>query len=169
MSEKINWDNYFLSMAYFISIKSPDTSTKHGCIFVDKDHRVISLGYNGYLSNINDENVPKTRPEKYFYTLHSEENAILFRTESLEGATAYITGYPCSKCLRMMLQCGVSAIVIGCYNSNCISEEEKIACEYMLKEKNIKIKEYTKEYIEKNVISLYDVAKEEFVKKMLKD
>jgi len=169
MLEKINWDDYFLSMAYLISIKSPDTSTKHGCIIVDEDNRLISMGFNGYLTGINDTAVPKTRPEKYFYTLHSEENAILFKNKSLKGARAYITGYPCSKCLRMLLQNGIGSIVVGCYDSACISDEERIAIDFMLKEKNMRIKEYSEEYIRENVISLLDLAKTQFNKKTKKD
>ena len=57
-----------------------------------------------------------TRPEKYAYMAHSEENSIANAARegiALKRATFYITGYPCSRCFRSMKNAGAARIVYG--------------------------------------------------------
>lgn len=47
--------------------------------------------------------------------IHAEENALLAYNgpaSDLVGATIYVTGKPCHKCLRMILQKGIRNIVV---------------------------------------------------------
>ncbi len=99
--------------ALWISQRSPDKSTQHGCIIVDKNNHMLSYGYNGYPANVDESKMPQTRPEKYPPILHSEENAIYNCNQSMEGATVYVTGPPCIHCLAAMIQKGISKIVYG--------------------------------------------------------
>ena len=49
---------------------------------------------------------------KYFYTTHSELNAILnYRGGSLEGAKLYVTLFPCNECAKAIIQAGIKTIV----------------------------------------------------------
>ncbi len=49
---------------------------------------------------------------KYFYTTHSELNAILnYRGGSLEGATLYVSLFPCNECAKAIPQSGIRRIV----------------------------------------------------------
>jgi len=57
--------------------------------------------------------MPQTRPEKYPPILHSEENAVLNSTGSLENATAYITGPPCTHCWAHIIQKRIKRVVYG--------------------------------------------------------
>jgi dCMP deaminase len=41
------WDEYFIKIAEVVAEKSKDPSSKMGCVIVDKNKRVVSLGYNG--------------------------------------------------------------------------------------------------------------------------
>lgn len=111
--ERPSWDEYFLRMAEDASTRSPDKSTKHGCVLVDQNNVVISTGYNGPVQDIPDDIVCQERPEKYLWMCHAEENAVLFAERSLRGATAYITGPPCAVCFRMLAQKGIKRIVCG--------------------------------------------------------
>jgi dCMP deaminase len=123
-----------MDMVFYISQKSLDPHTKHGCIVVDKEYTPLSMGYNGPPRGCLDDLIPLTRPEKYAYMVHSEENAILNASRSgvsLKGSTFYITGFPCSRCFRGILNAGAEKIVYGPVNSNCISEEDKKAIELM--------------------------------------
>lgn len=133
------WDEYFLSIAEQVSRRSPDPSTKHGCVLVDSDNRVISTGYNGPVSGLPNEMVPLTRPEKYDWFIHAEDNAVAFARCDLRGSTAYVTGPPCAACLRRLLQVGVRRIVYGERQSACISETEKQACEQMAEARGVVI------------------------------
>lgn len=114
--ERPSWDEYYLTIAYVVAQRSFDASSKCGCVLVSKDNRVLSTGYNGPLKHSIDEEIPLTRPEKYYYMLHGEENALLAYNGSyqdIQNSTAYITGRPCHKCLRMLLQKGVTKIIYG--------------------------------------------------------
>ena len=126
-----SWDDYFMAIAEQVCRRSPDPNTKHGCVLVDRDNRIISTGYNGPVSGIPNEMVPLTRPEKYNWFIHAEDNAVAFARCDLRGATAYVTGPPCAACFRRLLQVGVKRIVYGDRQSACISETEIAACHQM--------------------------------------
>ena len=127
-----SWDDYFLQLAEQISTRSPDPNTKHGCVLVSPDRRVISTGYNGPVAGIPNELVPLTRPAKYDWFIHAEDNAVAFARCDLRGCTAYVTGRPCAACFRRLLQVGVRRIVCGPRESACINENEIKACEQMV-------------------------------------
>lgn len=120
----MNWDTYFLDIARAVSVRSPDPSTKHGCVLVDKNNRILSTGYNGPIKGLTNSLVSLERPHKYHWMLHAEENAVLFARCSLEGCTAYITGHPCGACFRRLVQAGVRRIVFGSTWSRCITDDE---------------------------------------------
>jgi len=85
---------------------------KVGCVLV-KDHRIISIGYNGMPSewtNVCEDESGKTKPE----VIHAEANAVakLARSnESGEGSVAFITHAPCLSCAKMLYSAGVSEVV----------------------------------------------------------
>jgi len=139
MNKRPSWDEYFLKLADLVSTRSPDPRTKHGCVITDKFHRVKSLGYNGPIQGIDDSQIPTEAPDKYFYFLHSEDNAILQANGSVEGCTVYITGFPCSACLRRLIQAKVSRIVYGNRKSNCIDIKDREASNLMIKLSGIEI------------------------------
>jgi dCMP deaminase len=112
------WDEYYMSMVLLVATKSKDTSTKCGSILVDKDNRVLSIGYNAPYRGLPDDAFVIERPDKYHIMLHGEENALLNYSgarSDMEGSTMYITGQPCTRCLRMMIQSGVKRLV---YNTS---------------------------------------------------
>lgn len=106
------WDKTFFQEAVLWSKNSHDAQTKCGCILV-KDKTPISTGYNGFVRDIDDNVLPRVRPEKYPFMIHAEANAI-YNSVRLGRSTldsiAYITGPPCIACLQMLYQCGVISI-----------------------------------------------------------
>jgi len=135
--EKLGWDEYYMALAFMISMRSIDTATKQGCVVIGPNHEPLSLGYNSPPRGSLDTEIPLTRPEKYPYFIHAEENAINNAARkgiSLEGSTFYITGHPCSRCFRDLLQVGAKRTVYGPVTSNkqCVSPEDLKAIEIML-------------------------------------
>jgi dCMP deaminase len=107
MSDKLDKDIYYMTLAFNVSRRSIDPSTKHGAVIVSKDGRILSTGYNGPIKQVEDTKVPTTRPEKYKHFLHAEENSVINyygSAQDIDGATIYITGLPCPNCVRMCLQ-----------------------------------------------------------------
>ena len=135
---KLNWDVYYLTLAFAAARRSIDPSTKHGCIIVSKDNRVLSAGYNGPIRGSDDDNLPTSRPQRYWLWIHAEENALISYSGSYQdilGAKAYVTGHPCHKCLRMMIQKGLSKVVFcdtPSTKSVMMDETEKDACRLVM-------------------------------------
>ncbi len=116
MSESVGWDDYFIGFARHASTKSKDKSTKVGAVII-KNKRVISTGYNGFPSGVDDD-VPERheRPLKYSWTIHAEENAIVFAARygiACDGASIYTTLYPCSRCAGTIIQAGIKEVIFG--------------------------------------------------------
>jgi dCMP deaminase len=126
-------------LAEQISRRSPDPSTRHGCVLVDSDNRVISTGYNGPVAGLPNDLVPLERPAKYDWFIHAEDNAVAFARCDLRGATAYVTGAPCAGCFRRFLQVGVQRIVYGGRESARITDTERAACDLMARQLGVEV------------------------------
>jgi dCMP deaminase len=112
----MDWDQYFMSMAYLVSMKSKDTSTRIGAVIVGPDHEIRSTGYNGLPRGVK-ENIPERneRPAKYFWYEHGERNAIYNAARmgtSVKGCTMYTQGIPCADCARAVIQSGIQKVII---------------------------------------------------------
>lgn len=108
-------DEYFMMLAHAVSSRSLDPDTKHGCIAVDREGAILSTGYNGPPRGVNDSLIPTTRPEKYAYMIHSEQNCIANAARvgtPLEGCIFYVTGIPCNVCMNLMYQVGAEELVL---------------------------------------------------------
>lgn len=117
-----DWDEYFLDIAKVVATRSKDPHTKHGCVLVNKHKRIVGTGYNGSASIFPEEVVPTTRPDKYKWFIHAEENALMF---AKDPSVAYITGIPCPGCCLRLIQAGVKRIVVGDVPSASVDEEAK--------------------------------------------
>jgi dCMP deaminase len=112
----MNWHEYFLGMAEYVSTKSKD-STKMGCVIVGPNHEIRTTGYNGFCRGIDDSIGSRhDRPEKYYWAEHAERNAIYNAARNgipLEGTTAYISSNvpPCADCTRALIQSGIVQII----------------------------------------------------------
>ena len=103
------WDLRFLDMAELVASWSKDPAHKVGCVLVDQDRRVLSIGYNGPPKGVLDSY--ETKEEKNARTLHAEHNAVLF-ARGERPHTAYIHPFfPCSNCCALLIQAGVQRIV----------------------------------------------------------
>ncbi len=108
-----NWENYFLGIAKAVAERSHDIHTKHGCVITDRNHRVIGMGYNGFPKGMDDSMLPTTRPEKYDWMIHAEQNALANCVIRPDNGIAYITGQCCNNCIMSLWQNGVTRIVMA--------------------------------------------------------
>ena len=111
----MNWTEYFLSIAEAAKMKSKDRRTQIGAVIVGKDNEIVSTGYNSFPRGI-DDNVEErqVRPEKYFWMVHGELNAILNAARigvSTNHCRLYLTcGIPCSNCGRAIINAGITEV-----------------------------------------------------------
>ncbi|MBQ3453164.1 hypothetical protein IJG28_03170 [Candidatus Saccharibacteria bacterium] len=112
MSNQRDWDIYFMNIAETVAKKSKDPSSKMGCVIVDQNKRVVSLGYNGMVQGADESKMTlKERPMKYYFAIHSEMNALIFAHQDLTGCTIYNRVATCDNCLKYCLQAGIKRFV----------------------------------------------------------
>jgi dCMP deaminase len=127
------YDKAHMEVARIYAKMSSAVRMQVGAIIV-KEHKIISIGYNGMPSgwdNTCEYKVP--RPQKKIYgsdsvvdmsfrytlktkpeVLHAETNAIAKvakSNESSEGATLYTTCAPCLDCAKLIYQAGIRRVV----------------------------------------------------------
>ena len=108
--ERPSWDNYFKKICIVTSERSACHRLHVGCLLV-KDNRIISQGYNGFLPGCPHKSIVRNNHEQS--TVHAEQNAICDcakRGVNCNGATAYITHYPCIICCKLLLASGIKEI-----------------------------------------------------------
>ena len=110
-----SWDEYFLYIATVVSIKSKDPKCPVGAVIVSKDNIILSTGFNGLARGVHDDDQTLfDADEKLKVICHAENNAILNAARTgglpLEGATIYVTKFPCLACCNAIIQAGVKHI-----------------------------------------------------------
>ncbi len=143
-----SWDDWFMGMCFWVSLRSPDPSTKHGAILCNDSHQILGVGYNGFPRGCKDANLPLTRPAKYDVIIHAEENCILNSQNILldSGYTMYITGFPCSRCFAKLMQCGVQKVVYGPLSSRCIQGPQEKLVRSLAMDGGIELTEYAGQF-----------------------
>jgi len=114
---KPKWISAYMDVAERFAQLSTATRLKVGAVVV-KDHRIISIGYNGTPAGWSNEcevvidtgELPPTtvtKPE----VIHAEANAILKLArdgESGKNATMFCTHAPCIECAKMIHGAGIT-------------------------------------------------------------
>lgn len=120
-----SWDEYFMGMAKLTAQRSTCLRRKVGAVIV-KDKHIIATGYNGAPKGLShcaelggclreQLKVPSGQRHELCRALHAEQNAIIQAAtlgQSIEGANIYITHQPCSICSKMIINAGISRIVV---------------------------------------------------------
>src|SRR5512136_1110741 len=113
-AERPTWDEYFMATALLIASRSACGRLHVGCVLVSggaQRNRIVAAGYNGYLPGAPHRSRVRDNHEQG--TVHAEQNAIADaarRGVSVEGATAYISHFPCIGCAKILAAAGVRTI-----------------------------------------------------------
>lgn len=106
------WDQRYLEMCDLIASWSKDPSSKFGAVVVDKQNRVVSLGFNGFASGFEDTSERwNNREFKYRHVIHAEEQAILHAKQDLSECKIYVQMCPCSSCMSKIAQSGIKTVI----------------------------------------------------------
>lgn len=120
-----SWDEYFMGMAKLTAQRSTCLRRQVGAVIV-KDRHIIATGYNGSPRGLahcgqlggclrEQLKVPSGQRHELCRALHAEQNAIIQAAtlgQSIEGASIYITHQPCSICSKMIINAGITRIVV---------------------------------------------------------
>ena len=119
-STYLSWDDYFMSVAFLSAQRSKDPNKQVGAVIVGPGKIICGVGYNGFPHGCGDTELPwakKSREDdpmdtKYAYVCHAEMNAIMNKNaQSLDGASLYVTMYPCNECAKLVIQSGIKEVV----------------------------------------------------------
>ena len=138
-----SWDEYFMGIVELVARRSTCLRRNVGAVIV-KDKRLLTTGYNGAPSGLRhcletgclreQLNISSGERHELCRGLHAEQNAIIqaaVHGVSIQGATLYCTNHPCSICLKMIINAGITSIVYGAGYSDPLAEN-------MLKEAGIR-------------------------------
>ncbi len=136
--EKINrpdWDSYFMEMTKVAATRSTCKRRSVGAVLV-KEKRLLATGYNGAPSGLKHcdetgcirekQKVPSGERHELCRGLHAEQNAILqaaLHGVSIGNSTLYCTHHPCVVCAKMLINAGISQIVIASSYPDPLAEE----------------------------------------------
>lgn len=125
--KRLDIDTYFMLIAKVCALRSTCIKRAVGCVIaIDKE--LVSTGYNGTVKGLahcidNYKECPRNevgahRGERYDLcpALHAEQNAIIQAaksSKSINGGTAYITIAPCITCARMLVNAGITKVIMG--------------------------------------------------------
>lgn len=113
----ITWEQYFMGLALLSAERSKDPSTQVGACIVNKDNKIVSVGYNGAPTGYDDDKDMNWERDgdflntKYAYVCHSELNAILNSNTDVRNCKLYVTLFPCNECAKVIIQSGIKEIV----------------------------------------------------------
>ena len=114
----ISWEEYFMAIAQLSAKRSKDPSTQVGACIVNANKRIIGIGYNGFPIGCSDDELPWGREgdfldTKYPFVCHAEMNAITNAANKpdLDGASMYVSLFPCNECAKLIVQVGVREVV----------------------------------------------------------
>jgi len=120
--DRISWDEFFMEIALVAAKRTACIFHKIGSVFVDQNHRIISIGYNGpsvgdrHCNEVGCAKVhgdPITGDYNRCRGAHSEINAIINSNATMRfsGSTLYITTFPCYDCMKILNNVGIKRIV----------------------------------------------------------
>lgn len=119
MNTRPDWDEYFMTVAYLMSKRSSCHRLHVGCVVI-QDRRIVSTGYNGHIKGAPHDSKIVDGHEQL--TIHAEANAVAdaaARGVPIQGATLYVTHYPCINCAKMLIASGIKRIIYSeDYNNN---------------------------------------------------
>ena len=123
MSERLTWDQYFLTITRQVAERSTCIRAKVGAVIV-RDKNILATGYNGSPAGlphcmevgclIYTSRTPSGEVEENcFRTIHAEINAIAQAAKNgatIRDADVYITHTPCIHCLKVLINTGIRRV-----------------------------------------------------------
>ncbi|EKE15817.1 MAG: hypothetical protein ACD_11C00103G0019 [uncultured bacterium] len=121
-TKRMTWDETFMNLAIMVSKRAACKFHETGSVFVDKNKRIVSMGYNGptegdlHCVDVGCAKIdgdPQTGKLKRCRGAHAEVNGIINAQDStrLRGATLYSVLFPCYDCMKALNNAGIKEII----------------------------------------------------------
>jgi dCMP deaminase len=98
-----DFEQFSVMLALTAARRSEDPYTQVGCAVLNREHRVLSVGYNGLAPNlVVTEDFWKDRDSRLKFMLHAEINALALVRHG-EGHIIGLTHSPCMSCAQAIV------------------------------------------------------------------
>jgi len=112
MNNRISFIQAASETAKIWATRSEDMHKKVGACILDKEGRVLSVGYNGLTPKLNvDINFWKNREHRRDYVIHAEANALSLIKKQDNPYLIATTLLPCSHCATNIACYGIKIVV----------------------------------------------------------
>lgn len=112
MINRISFIEAALETAKIWSTRSEDLHKKVGACILNKEGRVLSVGYNGLTPKLSvDDNFWENRDYRRDYVVHAEINALALIRKQDEPYIMATTLLPCSNCATNIACYGIKTVV----------------------------------------------------------
>lgn len=106
----------YMEVCDAVKKRSHDAETQVGAVLVNNDSgAIIATGCNGFARGADEAKLPNTRPDKYQYIIHAEQNLVANCARhgiSMNNCTLVCTLSPCVNCMRLIFQCGITKVIV---------------------------------------------------------
>ncbi len=123
MSDRLSWDQYFMTITQQVAERSTCNRAKVGAVIV-RDRNILATGYNGAPVGmphcteagclIYESKTPYGEVEQNcFRTIHAEINAIAQAAKNgsnIKDSTIYVTHTPCIHCIKVLVNTGIKTV-----------------------------------------------------------
>jgi dCMP deaminase len=122
INKRPDWDSYFMEIAQIVSKRSTCKRRSVGALIV-KEKRILSTGYNGAPTGLKHcieagclrekLNIASGERHELCKGLHAEQNAVIQAAHhgvSISSAHIYSTHLPCSICIKMIINAGITKV-----------------------------------------------------------
>lgn len=154
---RLSWDETFMSLALLVSERTACKFHAAGVVVVDKNKRIVSMGYNGPTEGdlhcitagcAKVDGNPKTKKLERCRGAHAEINAIINAQDSsrLRDAIVYTALFPCYDCMKAFNNAGIKEIIYlkeyKRIQTGGEKQEEESEARDLAKKRKIKIRQY---------------------------
>lgn len=155
------WDDYFMRYAYLAATRATCPRKHVGAVIVDKEHRVVSTGYNGAPPGVDQCDVVGCQMVEghCVRTLHAESNALDYAgTWRTNQCTLYVTITPCWDCAKRIVGGHFERVMYGEHYESRYGKSTDVP--QFLRENGIVVDRYPEVRIEriKQGIAMFDMA-----------
>ena len=123
MSDRLTWDQYFMTITQQVAERSTCNRAKVGAVIV-RDRNILATGYNGAPVGmphcteagclIYESKTPYGEVEQNcFRTIHAEINAIAQAAKNgstIKDSSIYVTHTPCIHCIKVLVNTGIKTV-----------------------------------------------------------
>ncbi len=123
MSDRLTWDQYFMTITQQVAERSTCNRAKVGAVIV-RDRNILATGYNGAPAGmphcteagclIYESKTPYGEVEQNcFRTIHAEINAIAQAAKNgsnIKDSSIYVTHTPCIHCIKVLVNTGIKTV-----------------------------------------------------------